>query len=383
MGIDALTEGIDALAASDPFSYSDKESVLALVRLSSRLDCIISKALASFDAGGEWALDGAQTPVAWLDTRGHLEKNEARRRLRLGRALAHMPLVAQAWSNGDIKTAQVEALARARTVRTEELFERDEELLVDQAEKLKFAAFSSALGYWENLADPDGAKEADLLRQERRDVSLVRASGGNWVGHMNLDQISGTIVSNELGHIEHELFEADWAQAKEALGREPKAHELARTPAQRRADALVEMATRSGIAPADGRRPRPLFSVLVGWETLRGRISELAGGQVLSPDAYLSWLDGADFERAVFAPGQRVEVSVTARLFSGATKRAIELRDRHCTHPYCDIAAEACQIDHIVPYSQGGETTQENGRLLCGFHNRLRNGREPPDEPPG
>ena len=133
-------------------------------------------------------------------------------------------------------------------------------------------------------------------------------------------------------------------------------------------------------APAEGRRPAPLFSVLVGYEALHGRICELSSGSVISPGSLLAYLEEADFERAVFAPGQRVEVSVTARLFSGATRRAIELRDRTCTHPFCDVPAERCQIDHIVPYALGGQTTQENGRLLCGWHNRLRNQRPPPGE---
>jgi len=35
--------------------------------------------------------------------------------------------------------------------------------------------------------------------------------------------------------------------------------------------------------------------------------------------------------------------------------------------------------DHIQPFSAGGPTTQELGRLLRGFHNRLRNQRPPPD----
>jgi len=67
-------------------------------------------------------------------------------------------------------------------------------------------------------------------------------------------------------------------------------------------------------------------------------------------------------------------------LFSGATRRAIELRDRECTHRYCDTPAASCQVDHIVPFRAGGPTIEENGRLLCGFHNRLRNGRPPPDD---
>jgi hypothetical protein len=141
------------------------------------------------------------------------------------------------------------------------------------------------------------------------------------------------------------------------------------------------MATRSRVAPADGIRPAPLFSVLVGYETLHGRICQLAEGSVVTPGALMPWMDAAYFERAIFEPGRRVEVSIRARLFTGATRRAIELRDQQCTHKYCGEPAERSQIDNIQPYSKGGETTQENGRVLCRFHNLLRNqelGRPPP-----
>jgi hypothetical protein len=117
--------------------------------------------------------------------------------------------------------------------------------------------------------------------------------------------------------------------------------------------------------------------------TLHGRISELEDGTVVPPGALLPWLDRADLERAVFAPGRRVEISPTVRLFSGATRRAIEVRDRGCTHPTCDVAPPRCQVDHVQPFALGGPTTQENGRLLCGYHNRLRhdqNQRPPPRE---
>ena len=72
-----------------------------------------------------------------------------------------------------------------------------------------------------------------------------------------------------------------------------------------------------------------------------------------------------------------------SRLFTGGTRRAIELRDRICTHPYCYEPAESCQVDHIETYAEGGPTTQENGRLLCGFHNRLRNQHERPTSASG
>jgi hypothetical protein len=229
------------------------------------------------------------------------------------------------------------------------------------------------------LADPDGAEvESERLRG-RRDVHLVNSFGGLWLGKMTLDPIAGAIVADELNRLEQGCFESDWAEAREALGREPTVHDLARNAGQRRADALVEMATRSRTTPEMGHRPAPLFSVLVGYETLHGRICELAQGTVLAPGALVPWLDKALVERAVFTPTGRVEVSATARLFTGATRRALELRDGQCTHPFCDRPAARCQGDHIKPFAEGGLTTQENGRLLCGFHNRLRNTRPPPD----
>jgi hypothetical protein len=271
---------------------------------------------------------------------------------------------------------QAKAIAAARRHRTESAMARDEALLVAQAADMGFEDFYRALCYWKQLADPDGADAAEEERKASRDVFLEESLGGMWLGQMTLDPISGSIVSGELNRLEHDLFEADCAEAKERLGRTARIDELSRTSAQRRADALVEMATRSRSAPAEGIRPAPLFSVFVGYETLHGRICELENGTVLAPSALSPWMDSAYFERAIFSLGTRVDVSVRARLFSGGTRRAIELRDRMCTHPYCYEPAESCQADHIQTYAQGGPTTQENGRLLCGFHNRLRNQRD-------
>jgi hypothetical protein len=252
-------------------------------------------------------------------------------------------------------------------------------MLVDQARTLTFAHFTRAAAYWKQLADPDGCDQDADRRRARREVYLVRSFGGSWLGAMNLDPINGTIVSEELERLEHQLFEADRAEARELLGRDPgPGDHLGRTPGQRRADALVEMAVRSKSTPREARKPAPLFTVLVGWETLHGRICELENGTVLPPWSLLPWLDRADLERAVFAPGRRIEISPTTRLFTGATRRAIEVRDRQCTHPFCEVTAPFCQADHIQPWALGGPTTQENGRLLCKDHNRQRNQRPPP-----
>lgn len=269
-------------------------------------------------------------------------------------------------------------MAALRNDSTDEVLARDEPVLVDQARSLRFDRFVRACAYWKQRADPDGADRDDEQRRSRRDVYLVHSFGGLWLGSMTLDPVSGSIVAGELERLEQALFDADWAEARAALGRDPGVTELARTSRQRRADALVEMATRSQAVPGDHRRVAPLFTVLVGWETLYGRISQLEDGTVLAPGSLLAWLDRADLERAVFAPGRRVEISPRQRLFTGATRRAIEVRDHECTHPLCAVPAASCQIDHIQPWALGGPTTQENGRVLCEPHNRARNQRPPP-----
>ena len=72
-----------------------------------------------------------------------------------------------------------------------------------------------------------------------------------------------------------------------------------------------------------------------------------------------------------------INVGVRRRIFTGATRRAVEVRDRECFHDDCEELAERCEIDHVVPWAAGGATTQANGRVACAFHNRQRH-RAPP-----
>ena len=106
------------------------------------------------------------------------------------------------------------------------------------------------------------------------------------------------------------------------------------------------------------------------------RICELANRTVVTPGSLVAWLDQAWIERVVFdGPSRVIDVGVHRRLFDGATRRAVEVRDQECFHPSCEEPAEDCQVDHIEPHSWGGPTVQDNGRPACGFHNRARHRR--------
>ena len=291
MELDDFAEALDALVSSGAENYGDGASIEVLHHGLARFEAFVTEATAAFEAGEEWAADGAKTASAWIATRCRLPRSAARRRVRLGRTLRHLPRCAEAWREGRIGADQARAIASARRHRTEASMARDEEMLVSQAEAMGFEDFYRALSYWKQLADPEGADAADEDRRAARNVYLESSFTGMWLGQMTLDPVSGSIVAGELNRFEHELFEADCAEATERLGRTPRIDELARDGGQRRADALVEMATRSRTAPADGIRPAPLFSVLVGYETLHGRICELENGTVLAPSSLLPWMD--------------------------------------------------------------------------------------------
>lgn len=373
----ALVEAVDRLAAQEPTGCG--ESLVLLCEQWSRLEAIAAREAAAFDASGAWAEDGARNASLWLARRCGMAKAEAKAQLRLGRHLRHLPVAEEALLAGEIGCGQVRRLGACRRPGTEQSLAKDEPMLVEHARRLRYEDFERVCAYWLQLALPDEAEE----QRARRSAWLAQTHDDCFYGRMAFDPLGGTVFDSELKRLEQVLFEAEWAEARERLGgAEPTVEHLERTSAQRRADALVEMAIRSRSAGTGDRRPAPLLSVFVGFETLYGRICELANGTVVSPGSLLRHLDGALVERAVFSPGPRVEVSETGRFFTGALRRAIVLRDRRCTHPLCDRPAEDCEVDHIVPFSEGGLTTEDNGRLLCPFHNRLRNqrrGRPPPD----
>jgi hypothetical protein len=114
----------------------------------------------------------------------------------------------------------------------------------------------------------------------------------------------------------------------------------------------------------------------VGWESFHGMLCRLARGGAVEPGALAPWLEEAWIERVVFdGPSRVIDVGAQRRFFTGATRRAVELRDQECFHPFCEVPAVDAQVDHIQPAAFGGPTIQENGRVACGPHNRARHKR--------
>ena len=136
------------------------------------------------------------------------------------------------------------------------------------------------------------------------------------------------------------------------------------------AAALVEMAVRATSAPKNGRRPEPLVCILAGEATIE-HLCELSTGLVLAPDLVVPHLGRSQVQTFIFDGADRVIAASPTRTFRGMLRRAIQVRDRHCQHPSgCDEPITHCDVNHRIPYAEGGITDEAGGDLECESHNR-------------
>ncbi|NYJ74154.1 HNH endonuclease signature motif containing protein [Allobranchiibius huperziae] len=179
-----------------------------------------------------------------------------------------------------------------------------------------------------------------------------------------------------------------------------------RTPAKRRADALVRLIdTAAGVL--DGTAPRPVgefggtakILVTLDYNTLyeglrnAGRLDDLSENgshETRSLPTYLPGIgrttDGehldagtlrrmacdADLIPAVLGTdSEPLDVGRAKRLFTGGLRTAIIHRDQHCTFPGCDRPPDLCDAHHMRPWWAGGETNLGNAALLCARHHTI------------
>jgi hypothetical protein len=359
--LERLNEAIDAVADVDVDTLTDSqldEFVIALQRARHRLVGATTGALARWDGVGVWLSDGSRSAATRLARDAATSTSTAHVELRRARNMREMSATAAALTEGRLSPDHVDLLGRADQPHRHDLFTRDEQVLVDQCAELRYSQAVRAVDYWIQRADaecdegsaPDPSPASRLHASTTLD-GTVRLDG-------SLDRIDGAIVTGELSRLERGQYLAD-----QAVG-------ITRTHSQRLAAAVVEMATRSASAPADARRPKPLFTVLLGDDSF-ARLCELANGSVISPEVLVPHLGVGELETLLFDGPFTVIAASTARSFTGRLRRAIEVRDRHCQHPSgCDVPAVDCDVDHIVPAGQGGVTSQFNGKLECWPHNR-------------
>jgi hypothetical protein len=149
-----------------------------------------------------------------------------------------------------------------------------------------------------------------------------------------------------------------------------------RSPAQRRADALVEvcrLALRTGELPASGGEP-PQLAITVAYHPLTRSLGagRLDSGDRVSPAVVRRLACDARLLPVVLGgAGQILDAGRTRRLATGPLRRALVVRDRGCAFPGCDRPPRWTDGHHITPWTAGGRTNLTNLTLLCRRHHRV------------
>lgn len=376
--IDQLHAAADALAAIDPTELDAHQRGALIEELTSaerRLDFERHRCVASFDASGDARELGYVTTNQWMRDRLRCPGGEAAGITKLARQLRQLPMLSKHWAGGAVGASHARLICSARNERTADHFDDAEAWFAEQALALDDRGLRRVVKEWKLRANPDDDPAADAERD--RDAHVSETFGGTVVADALLDPIRGAVYKAVFDRIVDELFEHDWAEARDRLGRTPTVDELERTHAQRRADALVEMAKRAervDIAE-EVAMPRPLITVLTGPDSLAGGLATLWGSDTPLTAQRLADLlrDDPDIERFVYdSESVPIRYNPKRRTFTGRLRRAIQVRDRRCTGRGCDAPGNRCQVDHIVPVDDHGETTPDNGRLACGPCNRAR-----------
>ncbi len=236
---------------------------------------------------------------------------------------------------------------------------------IDQAQWVDFAARFSLKGlrYLALAArhawDPEGFDKDSEESHERRYL-FISELGGMFRLDGLLDAEGGAALKSAL----------------DGLARPLGMHDT-RTPRQRRADALVELAYHAMEAGTLPRRNgvRPQVTLTTTLEGLKGELgapaSELEhGGLVSSKTAQRLACEGT-LTRVLKAGSVVTDVGRATRAVSASTRRALKARDEGCRFPGCDRQASWSSAHHIHFWGQGGQTKLPNLVLVCHHHHRL------------
>ena len=339
------------------FLESPVEGYLRLREQVTRLEAEAARLLGMIDAEGLYEDEGFGSAAGWLRAHGD-SGSEAGRRVTGARQLRKHPQVAEAFEEAAIDRPRVGLLLRAARV-SQELFERDAEMLVDSVAGLSYDDARRVTAYWSQAADIEAAEtNAEHLYQRRR-LHVSQTLGGMVRIDGELDPENGETVLTALRSITdpQNLDDTD-----------------TRSPAQKRADALVDLCAdhlTHGNTPTTGGQ-KPHLSVLVNTDTLAGEAAEpceTADGTVITPQTARRIACDAAITRVVMGPkSEIIDVGRTTRVVPAATRTALVARDRHCTYPGCDRPHRWCDAHHITHWADGGPTNLNNLTLLCRHH---------------
>ena len=240
-----------------------------------------------------------------------------------------------------------------------------------------------------DLLDPDGTLTDDADRARRRQLTLLIHPDGTGTLRGTTDAHLTELLAVIFDSLGMRSNAGDLPAADEAgAGNHPDGDLAAvsdeaaasdeRTAGQRRHDVLIHVLrpiVSCGQLPATGGIPATILltATVEQWQTGEGLVTTGHGALVSVPTAHR--IAGGDARIVPVILGKAKEVlaySTAHRIFTTTQRYAIIARDGGCTWPGCDRPPSHCEINHVIPWAKGGQTSVNNGALLCtGDHPNL------------
>ena len=358
------------------------EQVKHLAQALDRGTCKLVRLLPSFDRHQAWAKDGQRSCVAWLNTYCGISLSSAHDRCRVAYALEELPVVSRLFMLGELSWSKVRALTRIATP-------DNEQELASQALLMSASAIEQLARQYRNVSNLDQLKtdnEKANKQYEDRKVHYQFDHRGMVSIHASLPPLEGAAVLKSLARAEDELF-TDAHERIDGQVIAPSAYRTGeedpkrRTSTQLRADAFCLVAKRHLAAEPLDIKTADRYQVVVHVDeaTLRQSfnndtqstsICHIENGPSISANTARRLADDCSVVPIYMRHGEPLSIGRRSRIWTSSIYRAIVARDKHCQFPGCSCTRHT-HIHHLVHWAHGGETSVDNGVLLCGFHHRL------------
>lgn len=352
---------VDSHAMVEPALLVDTETLLDAQR---QLDAVIARRLQVMDVRSVTVNECGRTTRSWLVEEHGFSADEATRRMNVARALPFHPATGTALDAGDISHDHARVIINCLRKLAPDWQAAAEPELIKIASEEGMAALVALCQVVRIRSGADEDAEAAAQRKfNDRWATISRTFEGMVHLEAMLDPESGATLEAALAPLLVRAGEAD-----------------DRTTAQRRADALVELARFSldhgDLSDHNGERPH--VTVLIPWSELRdglqpGQVSDATmNGQPISPEIARRIACDANIIPAVLGgDGEVLDLGRSTPTWSRAQRRARRIADKGCTFPKCQTGLDRCQIHHIKYRSRSGPTDLVNGTHLCLFHHWL------------
>jgi hypothetical protein len=372
----SLREAVNSLAAEPLDGWSDGAlggDLVDIRREIDRLEGEFLRRLHRFDRGHGALADGALSTVSWLRASCGVAGAVAAHRVRMARVLAELPKASESLCAGRASFTNIGLIARLATDVGIESARTVEDTLVTAAEQLDPGRMRYLALFTRMRLDAEGALDQDNRNHDRRWFACDQTFGGVFVVRGELDAEGGALLKTAI----------------DALC-SPSGPDDGRTGSQRRADALVDLASRQlqdgAVGSVHGQRPHLTLTASI--EALRGDPgadpAEVSGiGPVHRETARRIACDAVCTVMTVGSPAQPTPIGALApalkplsvgratRIIPPHIRTALHARDKGCRFPNCDRPPEWTDGHHIQHWADDGRTEVPNLVLLCRRHHRF------------